>query len=63
IAPAIVTLTVGDGANPMIRWGIALAALTIVVVAVAISRSREIGIGGDVDDDDAPVVAPEAAKV
>jgi K(+)-stimulated pyrophosphate-energized sodium pump len=51
IAPAIVTLTVGDGANKAIRLGIALVALVIVVVAVAISRSREIGIGVDVDVD------------
>ncbi len=51
IAPAIVTVTVGDGANPLIRWGIALVALTIVVAAVAVSRSREIGFGGDDDGD------------
>jgi len=51
IAPAIVTLTVGDGANKAIRLGIALVALVIVVVAVAISRSREIGIGVDEDQD------------
>jgi K(+)-stimulated pyrophosphate-energized sodium pump len=49
IAPAIVSLSVGSGANSAVRWGIALTALAIVVVAVAISRSREIGIG--VDDD------------
>ncbi len=51
IAPAVVTLTVGDGANTAIRLGIALVALTIVIVAVVISRSREIGIGVDVDGD------------
>jgi len=51
IAPAIVTLTVGDGANKAVRLGIALVALLIVVVAVAISRSREIGIGVDEDMD------------
>ena len=51
IAPAIVTLTVGDGANAMIRWGIALVALAIVIAAVVVSRSREIGIGVDVDVD------------
>src|SRR5665811_1837714 len=50
IAPAIVTLTIGPGANDVIRYGIALTALAIVVVAVAISRSREIGIGVDSDD-------------
>jgi len=51
IAPAIVTLTVGSGANNLVRWGIALTALVIVVVAVGISRSREIGIGVDADAD------------
>ncbi len=52
IAPAIVSLTIGSGANTLIRWGVALVALAIVVVAVVISRSREIGIGVDVDLDD-----------
>ena len=51
IAPAVVTLTVGDGASTPIRLGIALVALVIVVAAVVISRSREIGIGVDVDED------------
>ena len=51
IAPAVVTLTVGDGASTPIRLGIALVALAIVVAAVVVSRSREIGIGVDVDED------------
>jgi K(+)-stimulated pyrophosphate-energized sodium pump len=55
IAPAVVTLTVGPGANGFIRYGIAATALVIVVVAVVISRSREIGIGVDSDGDAAPV--------
>ena len=64
IAPAIVTLTVGTGANPMIRWAIALTALAIVVVAVTISRNREISFGGDVGDGDAePVVTAAPVKV
>ena len=64
IAPAIVTLTVGTGANPMIRWAIALTALAIVVVAVVISRNREISFGGDVGDGDAePVVTASPVKV
>jgi len=54
IAPAIVTLTVGSGANSVVRYGIAGTALLIVVVAVLISRSREIGIGVDSDGDSAP---------
>ncbi len=71
IAPAIVTLTVGDGANMMIRWGIALVALAIVVGAVVVSRSREIGIGvdvdvdgdGDGDGDSEPATTPAPAAV
>ena len=69
IAPAIVTLTVGDGANAMIRWGIALVALAIVIAAVVVSRSREIGIGVDVDvdgdgnGDSEPASTPTPASV
>ena len=51
IAPAIVALTVGSGANAKIRLGIALVALVIVIGAVVVSRSREIGIGVDGDGD------------
>jgi K(+)-stimulated pyrophosphate-energized sodium pump len=58
IAPAIVTLTIGSGANGVIRYGIAAVSLAIVVVAVMISRSREIGIGVDSDDDGKVVVEP-----
>ena len=50
IAPAIVTLTIGNGANPAIRYGIAAAALVIVVGAVAVSKSRDLAIGGDAAD-------------
>jgi len=67
IAPAVVTLTVGDGASTPIRLGIALVALAIVVGAVVVSRSREIGIGVDVDDDgdgdSEPASTPEPASV
>src|SRR5664279_1305396 len=52
IAPAIVSLSIGSGANDLIRYGITVLALAIVVIAVVISRSREIGIGVDVDTDD-----------
>jgi K(+)-stimulated pyrophosphate-energized sodium pump len=61
IAPAIVTLTIGSGANGAIRYGIAGVSLVIVVVAVMISRSREIGIG--VDSDDGKVIVNESASV
>jgi len=64
IAPAIVVLSVGSAANNVIRWGIALTALTIVVVAVTLSRSREIGIGVEGDGDgDARRVVQEPASV
>ena len=63
IAPAIVALTVGDGANKAIRIGIALVALVIVVGAVAVSRSREIGIGVDGDGENEPAATTEPASV
>jgi len=63
IAPAIVALTVGDGANKAIRIGISLVALVIVVGAVAVSRSREIGIGVDGDGDSEPAANTEPASV
>jgi len=45
VAPAVVTLSIGDGANPAIRWGIAIAAAAVVVVAVIISKRRPIAVG------------------
>ena len=45
VAPAVVTLSIGDGANPTIRWAIALAAAAVVVVAVIISKRRPIAVG------------------
>ena len=45
VAPAVVTLSIGDGANSTVRWGIALAATVIVVVAVVISKRRPIAVG------------------
>ncbi|SES32788.1 K(+)-stimulated pyrophosphate-energized sodium pump [Pedococcus cremeus] len=47
IAPAIVTLTVGNGESPVLRYGIAAAALVIVIGAVAVSKSRDLAIGGE----------------
>ncbi|MEO3937793.1 sodium-translocating pyrophosphatase [Dermatophilaceae bacterium Soc4.6] len=51
IAPAIITLSIGDGKNLLVRYGIAAIALVIVVAAVAISKSRDIAVGGDDDDE------------
>jgi K(+)-stimulated pyrophosphate-energized sodium pump len=45
VAPAVVTLSIGDGANPTIRWAIALTATAIVVIAVVISKRRPIAVG------------------
>ena len=50
IAPAIVTLSIGDDENTVVRYGIAAAALVIVVAAVAVSKTRDLAIGGDEDD-------------
>ena len=64
IAPEIVVLSVGAGANNVIRWSIALTALASVVVAVALSRSREIGIGIEGDGNgDARRAVKEPASV
>ena len=51
IAPAIVSLTVGSGASPAIRYGIAAVAFVIVVASVAYSKSKDIAIGNDSDPD------------
>ena len=40
IAPAIVGLSIGDGANPTLRYGIAGVALLIIVVSVVVSKLR-----------------------
>jgi K(+)-stimulated pyrophosphate-energized sodium pump len=41
----VVTLSIGDGANPTVRWAIAIAAAAIVIVAVVISKRRPIAVG------------------
>ncbi|WP_130012616.1 sodium-translocating pyrophosphatase [Serinicoccus sediminis] len=56
IAPAIIGLTYGEGANDLIRWGIALVALAVIVVAVVVSKRRDIAIG---ESDDVPATAVE----
>jgi K(+)-stimulated pyrophosphate-energized sodium pump len=42
IAPAIVTMTIGDGRNDALRYSIAGAAALVVVVAVWISKRRRV---------------------
>jgi K(+)-stimulated pyrophosphate-energized sodium pump len=53
IAPAIVIMTLGNAANPLVRYGIAAVALIIIVAAVAVSKSRDLAVGGDEDVDEA----------
>ena len=45
IAPAVVSLSIGTAANPVLRWVIAVGAALIVVVAVIISKRRPIAVG------------------
>ncbi len=45
IAPAVVTLSIGDSANTALRWSIALVAVLIVVVSVVVSKRRPIAVG------------------
>jgi K(+)-stimulated pyrophosphate-energized sodium pump len=45
IAPAIVSLSVGDDANDGIRVAIALAAALVIVAAVVVSKRRSVVVG------------------
>jgi K(+)-stimulated pyrophosphate-energized sodium pump len=44
IAPAIVTMSVGDGANDLLRWSIAGVSTLVIVVAVWVSKRRDLAI-------------------
>jgi len=46
IAPAVVSLKVGEDANTTVRVLIALVALAIVVAAVVVSKRRSVVVGG-----------------
>ncbi|MGB3763630.1 MAG: sodium-translocating pyrophosphatase [Ornithinimicrobium sp.] len=48
IAPAIVSMSVGEDANDLLRWAIALVAFAIIVAAVWFSKRRGIAIAEDV---------------
>ena len=45
IAPAVVGLSIGEGANTALRWAIALGAVLIIVISVVISKRRPIAVG------------------
>ncbi|MGH3487451.1 MAG: sodium-translocating pyrophosphatase [Actinopolymorphaceae bacterium] len=54
IAPAIVQLSVGSGANTPLRVGIAVAAVLVVVAAVTVSKRRPVAIGASEENDKHP---------
>ncbi|WP_114907388.1 sodium-translocating pyrophosphatase [Ornithinimicrobium murale] len=47
IAPAVVGLTYGDGANDILRWLIAFVAIASIVGAIWVSKRRGTAIGED----------------
>jgi K(+)-stimulated pyrophosphate-energized sodium pump len=47
IAPAIVTMSIGDGQNDALRYTIAGAATLVIVVAVWISKRRRVSLEAD----------------
>ncbi|GAB7191609.1 sodium-translocating pyrophosphatase [Kineococcus sp. NUM-3379] len=46
IAPAVVSISIGENENSWLRYGIAAAATVIIVVAVALSKRRSVDITG-----------------
>jgi len=50
IAPAVVSLRVGEGANTTVRVLIALAAVLIIVISVVVSKRRSVVVGGAPSD-------------
>jgi K(+)-stimulated pyrophosphate-energized sodium pump len=49
IAPAIVTMTLGDAANPALRATIAVVAVAIIVAAVVTSKRRSITVSEEAE--------------
>ncbi|WP_164703331.1 sodium-translocating pyrophosphatase [Modestobacter sp. KNN46-3] len=49
IAPAVVGLSVGEGANTALRLSIAIGAVLVIVVAVVVSKRRSSVVGGETD--------------
>jgi K(+)-stimulated pyrophosphate-energized sodium pump len=50
VAPAVVALSIGEGANDALRWSIALGAVLIVVISIVVSKRRPIAVGDAVED-------------
>jgi K(+)-stimulated pyrophosphate-energized sodium pump len=59
IAPAIVQLTIGKSASPVLRYSISGAAIVIIVIAIVITKRRTVdygdGVGAVSADTDVPV--------
>ncbi len=55
IAPAVVALSYGDGANPGLRWGIAIVAFAIAAFAVATASRRSHAGGIELEADEAAI--------
>jgi K(+)-stimulated pyrophosphate-energized sodium pump len=49
VAPAVVALSIGEGANDVLRWAIAIGAVLIVVISAVISKRRPIAVGEPVE--------------
>ena len=55
IAPAVITLYLGDGADQLVRWAIALVALLVVAAALVITKRDDVAVG-DGDGEGVPTV-------
>jgi K(+)-stimulated pyrophosphate-energized sodium pump len=55
VAPAVVTLFLGDGTT-LLRWAIAIVAVLIIVISVIVSKRRPITVG-EVEHDEPAAVA------
>ena len=62
IASAVVSLSVGEDQNDVLRIVIALVAVAIIAVAVIISKRREVTISDDGDNTGSLVVHPARAR-
>jgi K(+)-stimulated pyrophosphate-energized sodium pump len=58
IAPAVVEVSVGSGANNVLRYGIAVVAVVVIITVVTISKRR-----ASVMHDEVPPAAPPTAAV
>jgi K(+)-stimulated pyrophosphate-energized sodium pump len=58
IAPAVVSLTIGDNASTPLRLGIAGVATIVVIIAVTVSRRRPVAIA-DADTESGPKSKPK----